>query len=223
MPTRSLAHSSSLFLEHAVPHPGSTVFTTCIAKRVSTTTKVDRTHAKAGRHVTYGLQVLNEREENVCLDDLCVRIDMPPGVAYRRSRLFPPTILRNGTEPPPPISRRGRKPAGTGKVIVGENGTTSVVWSGVSLAPGRRGRFAVKMMVLSGPDRQPGPLTIQGSVRHCEDRNICVNRAPPVQVRVSRTCGYIIQAGAGPHLTPNPFSISSNAHRSSSSIKSDEG
>lgn len=168
--------------------PNSTVYATCAATRVSTKSKVDRTHVQRGKRVKYALQVLNKVEKGLCIEDLCVRVDLPAGVAYSKSGLFPPKLLQNTTGPSRPGSRRQRKPAGTGRLITVDNcTTTSILWSGISLGPGKGGRFSVKMVALSGPDGHPSTLTIHGSVYQCAEPNACKGNVPPTSVRTVST------------------------------------
>ena len=168
-------------LLRTVPQAGSTVYSTCVATKVVIKSKANRKHVRRGKSVVYGLKVANKVEKGLCLENLCVRVDLPDEARYAKSRLAPPTLLRNLT-----ISSKSwgqGKPSVAGR-LVRENGTTSVLWSGVSLAPGRSGRFSVKMRVLSGPDGRPGTLAIGGSVYQCMDSTSCKTNVSPTPVRI---------------------------------------
>lgn len=143
--------------------------------------KANRKHVRRGKSVIYDLKVANKVEKGLCLENLCVRVDLPDEVMHSKSRLAPPTLLRNLTASSRSWRREKLSVAGR---LVRENGTTSVLWSGVSLAPGRSGRFSVKMRVLSGPSGQPGTLAIGGSVYQCMDNTSCKNNVPPTPVRI---------------------------------------
>lgn len=150
--------------------------------RVKTKSKVDRKRVRRSKSVKYSLIVLNKVEKGLCLENLCVRVDLPAEVMYSKSRLAPPSLLRNATAARFGGRWRQRKPDVAGR-LVHENGTASVLWSGVSLGPRQWGRFSAKMRVLSGPGGHPGTLAIRGSVYQCQDANSCQNTVPPTLVR----------------------------------------
>lgn len=169
-------------LPTTVAQTGSTVYSTCVATRVKTKGKADRKHVRRSKSVTYHLIVLNKVEEGLCLENICVRVDLPAEVMYAKSRLAPPFWLRNATAVRLGGRWRQRKPDVAGR-LVHENGTASVLWSGVSLGPGKWGHFSVKMKVLSGPVGRSGTLAVRGSVYKCTDSNSCKNNVPPTPVR----------------------------------------
>lgn len=170
----------------AVAQAGSTVYSTCVATSVTTKTKTNRKRVQRYKSVKYHLVVLN-KVKSLCLESLCVRVDLPDEVMYSKSRLIPPNLLRNATTARSWggawRSRKSDVEAAAGR-LVRENGTTSVLWSDISLAPGKWGRFSVKMKALSGPGGQPGTLAIRGSVYQCMDANSCKNNVPPTPVRI---------------------------------------
>lgn len=151
----------------------------------------------------------NKLEKGLCLTDLCVRVDLPEGVVYAKSLSSPPTLTKNqGTR-----RRRRKSSTSADDVVPAGNGTTSVIWSGISLQPGRVGKFFVEMRVVGARGGHlPGVLNIQGSVYQCGAQNACKGNVPPTSVRLSVQYWMFFHTvpSQPPPATPHP--LTSNTH-----------
>lgn len=154
------------------------MYSTCVGTQLKTKGKASRERVLRGKSVTYQLKMANKLQEGLCVEDLCVRIELPAGTVFAKSRLFPSALAKDKG------SQRRRKSTQADSVVPSGNGTTSVLWSGISLRPGGVGYFSVKMRAVGAPGGAlQGALDIHASIFQCNVTNGCTRNVSPTSVR----------------------------------------